>query len=222
MVQNILAISLHVGRHARPGFRLGVGHDLQARASQHRLHGSMIGDPPVGWISSVFLLDKVHAGEVRVFKNVFVPEMVVVFQSRTGKRASNHGLEDQFTAHFLDHLIQGIERITQMIEDPHEEDIIEPAGNSIDIINRAFVELDLQLQHLRGKLGLAEITVVHIHRQHPARAPLFQFERVEASIAAQVEHRGPRHIFRKDLGHILPFHFRKIAKEMSGGGLNAF
>src|SRR5581483_7951930 len=157
-----------------------------------------------------------------IFKDFFVPEVVVIFQDGAGQRAANHGLEDQFAPHLLDDLIKSKERIAQVIEDPHKENVVESSWNFIDVINGELLELDLQFEHLGGKFCLVKIPVVNVHGQHPLRAALFQLDRVKTPIASQVEHGGAREIFGKNMSYVFPFHLGKIPQKMVGRRLNAF
>ncbi len=75
-----------------------------------------------------------------------------------------------------------------MVKNPHKQNVIELAGNGINIIDGTLGKFDLQTQHLRSKTRLLKITVVHINAQNAAGAPLLEFNGMEAAIAADIEH----------------------------------
>src|SRR5215813_2245688 len=75
VVQNVLAVPGDMRRLADPGFLLRMGRDCQARTAQHCFHGSAIGDPPVGGIARILVLNKVHAGKVPITEDFCVPKM---------------------------------------------------------------------------------------------------------------------------------------------------
>src|SRR5262249_10379684 len=91
VVQNIPAVFLgDLGGSADPSFLLRMRPDLQPGAAQHRLHGAVVGNPPVRGVARIFLLDKVHAGKIRPGEDFGVPEMIIIAQVRAGERAANH------------------------------------------------------------------------------------------------------------------------------------
>src|SRR5215472_7292227 len=132
----------------------------------------MIWYPPVGGIARIFLLNEVHAGEIRIAEDFCIPEMIIVAQLRTAKGTANHGLENQSSFDFLDDFVQGVKRVAQVIEDSHEQHIVKLAGYRVNIIDRTLGKLDLQVQYLGRKARLLQITIIHINPKHPAGATL--------------------------------------------------
>src|SRR6266481_4524473 len=115
MVQNVFAVPLHMLRRAQPGLAFGMGQNSQPRTAKHRLHGAMIGNPPVGRIASIIFLDEIHTRKCRIGKDLLVPKMVVITEFGAGERAANHGLEDKPAVYLYlaDDLVQSIERIAK-------------------------------------------------------------------------------------------------------------
>src|SRR5579859_2179019 len=178
MVQNVFAVPLYMFGRAQPGLAFGMGQNSQSRTAKHRLYGAMIGNPPVGGIFRIIFLYEIHAGERRVGEDLLVPKMVVVTEFGAGKRTANHRLKDKPAAsfYFLDDLVQSVEWITEMIEKPHEQDIIELSGYLVHVINRALLKFDIQAQHLCGKGCLAEIAIIHVHAENATGISLPEFE----------------------------------------------
>src|SRR5579864_673881 len=132
----------------------------------------MIGDPPVGGISRIILFNKVHTGKIRVLENLHVPEMIILPQLRAGEGAANHCLEYQTSSDLLNDLVKREQGIAQMVKNSHKQDEIELPRNCIHVIDGAFGKFDVQLQHLRGKARLLQVTVVHIDAKNAAGASL--------------------------------------------------
>ena len=167
-------------------------HDLQPGAAQHGFGGGPVGNPPVRLVVGVAVLDEVHLRKIGVAENILVPEVVVLVPLAHLLGAANHGLKEQPAAHLLDHFVQGIKRIAQVVEDAHEDHVVELAGKLVDVVHRALLELDLQPQGRGGKAGLIEITVVNVHAEHPSGAALLHLDGIEAAVAADIEHAGAR------------------------------
>src|SRR5262249_5756152 len=136
------------------------------------------------------LLDKVHAGKIRPGEDFGVLEMIIVAQVRAGERAANHSLENQTAFDLLDHFVQRIQGIAQVVEDSHEQNVVKLSGNGINIIDGTLGKFDLQSKHLRGKAGLLEIAIIHVKSQHPAGAPLLERNGMEAAVTADIQHAG--------------------------------
>src|SRR5579872_3694983 len=170
----------------RPRSPLRMVHDLQPGTAQHGLHGAVIGNPPVRGITGILLLNEVHAGKIQIVEDLFVPEVVVLFQRGTIQGTADHRLENQFASYLLDDFVQRVKRITQMIENTHEQDVVKLARNAVCIIDGTLFKFDVQTQHAGRKAGLIEIAVVHIHGQHAAGPASLHLNGVEAPIATQV------------------------------------
>src|ERR1041385_5628420 len=104
----------------------------------------MIGNPPVGGIACIILFNEVHAREIRILEYLHVPEMIILAQLRTDKRATDHGLEYQAATDLFDDFIESEQRIAQMIENPHKQHKIKLSGDGIYVINRAFGKFNIQ------------------------------------------------------------------------------
>ncbi len=58
-----------------------------------------------------------------------------------------------------------------------------------DVIDRELAELDLEPADAGGEAGLRQVVVVEIDAEHPLGPAPFHLDRVEAAVAADVEHR---------------------------------
>ena len=57
-----------------------------------------------------------------------------------------------------------------------------------DAVHVELAQLDLEPEHARGEPGLREVARGAVDRDHARRAPALHLERVEAGVAADVEH----------------------------------
>src|SRR5437764_5740833 len=57
-------------------FGLGVNDNLEPGAAQHRLRAGAVGDPPVGRITAILVLDAVHARAAGPLEDVRLPEVI--------------------------------------------------------------------------------------------------------------------------------------------------
>src|SRR5579864_4491137 len=196
-----------------------MGLDLETGAAQHGFHCAAVGDPPVGLIAGVFVLDEVHAREVGLPENVLVPELVVLLQLRGGQGAAHHGLKNQLSTDLGDDLVESEKGVTQVVKHPHKQHVIKLSGKLIHVINRALSELDVQVQDFGSKAPLAEVTIINVQSYNPAGATSFKLQTVETGVAPDVEHGGSGEIPGYFGGNLLPFHAGEIAqKVMRGGG----
>jgi hypothetical protein len=123
-------------------------------------------------------------------------------------------LKDQLPAHFLDNAVQGVQRIAEVIEDAHEEHVIEFAGNDVGLIDRHLEKLDVQLQRGGGKAGLAQVAVVEIDSDHTGGVALFHLDGIKTGVTSQVEHRRAGKILGQGGAQVLPLYVGIIAQEM--------
>ena len=68
-----------------------------------------------------------------------------------------------------------------------------------DAIDGEIVKLNVHAAHLRRKTSLFEILFVSIDPHNAARATLFHLDRVEAAVAADVEHGFAMQVLRQGL-----------------------
>src|SRR5450432_4334067 len=130
-INSILGYSLW---QADPRFDFRMRFDFQTGTPQHGFHPTMIRYPPVRWIIGIGFLDEKHSRKIALVKDIFVPEVVIVFQLRAGQRTADHRLKNQAAAHLLNHFIESQQRIPQVIEDSHEQHVIKLPGNLVYVI----------------------------------------------------------------------------------------
>src|SRR5258706_7309373 len=83
-----------------------------------------------------------------------------------------------------------------------------------DVVDRQMAEFDIQRRHLGGEARLREVGVVAIDAEHaPGAAPL-EFHRIEAGIAADIEHALVGEILRNGVREAAPLDRWVVAQEM--------
>ena len=103
-----------------------------------------------------------------------------------------------------------------MIKDTHEQYVIKLSGQSVHVINRTLLDIQVDAQGLGGKPRLIQIAVIDINSQHPAGSASLHLDGIEAAVAANVENRGPAQIEGNGVGNLPPFDAGKIAQKMVG------
>ena len=61
-----------------------------------------------------------------------------------------------------------------------------------DVVDRELPELDVEAEHLGGEARLREVILVEIDAEHALGAAPLHLDRVEAAIAADIEHASCR------------------------------
>src|SRR5262249_28034553 len=161
------------------------------------------------------VLNEVHAGEIRAGKNFLVPEVVVLTQLGTHRGTTNHGLKHQPPPYLLDDLVEGVQRIAQMVKHAHEQHVVELSRELIHIVGGVLGKLHAEPKHFRGKTGLAEVAFVNIYSQNPAGAPFLELQAVETGVAANVQNRHPSKVLGDMGGHLFPFDSGKVSQEVT-------
>src|SRR3954447_7047739 len=116
--------------------------DLEAGAAQHRLDAGAIGNPPVGPVVRVLVLDKMQDGVARALKLIRAPEVIVLLQRQMGGASPLHGLEDQDSAgHMLVDEIERKERMAQVVENAEEQNDVELFPQCANVVDRHAAEL---------------------------------------------------------------------------------
>src|SRR5438067_1273646 len=77
-----------------------------------------------------------------------------------------------------------------MVKHAQEQNQIEFFRELIDLIDIQLPELDIEAGHLRRKSRLCEVPRVRIDAEYARGASPFHLQRIEAGIAADIEH-GP-------------------------------
>ena len=76
-------------------------------------------------------------------------------------------------------------------------------------------------EHLGGEPGLRQVVLVEVDAEHAARAAPLHLDRIEAAIAADIEHALAGEIGRERVGEACPFDAGVIAQEMLRRRLHA-
>ena len=72
--------------------------------------------------------------------------------------------------------------------------------SAADVVDGQMAELDVEPGHLGGEAGLRKVVVVEIDAEHARGAAPLHLDRVEAAIAADVEHALAAEIGRNGVG----------------------
>src|SRR4051812_29008805 len=110
--------------------------------------------------------------------------------------------------------IERQERMAQVVKNAHEEHHIKPLVEASNIEDGELSKLDVMSCHLRGKARLSQIHIIKIDPDDPAGAALLHLDGIEASVAADIEHRLAGQILWNCVGEALPFDGGIIAEEM--------
>src|SRR4051794_1657472 len=84
---------------ANENLRFRLIDNLKTGAPEHRRGAGAIGNPPVGGISGVTLLDEIHFGVAGLIEDVCLPEIIVIADRGNFFTAALHRLEDEQVAH---------------------------------------------------------------------------------------------------------------------------
>jgi len=194
--------------------------DLQPRAAQHRFGGRTVGNPPVRLILRVATFHEVHCGIVRIEEDLGVPEVIVFLPLLHVRRAPQHGLKHQaaLAVHFLDYFVEGEEGISQVVKQAHEKHIIKLSRDALNVVHGALLELDIQLERLRRKACLVQVTLAYVNTKHAISAPAFRLDRIEAAVAANIQNRSSPQVLRQRMRDVSPLDVWKVAQEMVRSG----
>jgi hypothetical protein len=117
--------------------------------------------------------------------------------------------------------VEGQQRMAQMIEHAHEEHDVEALAQGTDVVDRELAELDVLARHFGREARLREVALVEIDAEHARGAALLHLDRVEAAVAADVEHGLAREVLRDRVREAAPFDGGVVAEEMVRGGPGA-
>src|SRR5207248_336450 len=98
-----------------------------------------VGNPPVGLVAGVTVLDEIHTRKTLIEKDVAFVERVVVSEFPDVPATAFHRLEEQPLFDELRNSFQRVEWMTQVIEHAHENDEVEPLAlnDFVDVIDVA-------------------------------------------------------------------------------------
>src|SRR5581483_5089615 len=180
----------------------------------HCLGRGPVRNPPVRRVAGVAVLDEIHLRKVGIAEDLLVPEVIIRIRRPGIFRSATHGLENQRFPHLLDDFIQREERITQVIENSHEEDVVELPREGVDFVDRALFKLDWESERLRCESRLVQITIVHIDAEHAFCPALLHLDGIKPAVASDVEHRRAAKV-GWDCGlNMLPLDIREVAEKM--------
>src|SRR3546814_4721373 len=77
------------------------------------------------------------------------------------------------------------QRVTQMVENAHEQHQVEAFAQSRNIVDGHLPKLDIGVVDLRHQLRLRQIAGIAVDGHDPGCAPAFHLQRVEASIRSE-------------------------------------
>ena len=111
--------------------------------------------------------------------------------------------------------------MAQMVEHAEKQHDIESLFQSGEIVDGELQEFDLDADDLCGKAGLPEIGPIDIDTEHARRTAPLHLDRVEAAVAADIEHGSAAQIGRQRMPKAAPFHRRVVAEKMLRSGRNS-
>ena len=163
--------------------------DREAGTAQHGFRARAVGNPPVGRVVRVLVLDEVHHRVAWRVELLLLPELIVPRDLPRLGGAAQHRLEYEHVADdVLVENVQREERVAEVIEDAHEEHEIEPLAEGGQLVHRHLAEFDARPGDFGRKAGLREIPVVGVDAEDPGGAAPLHLDGIEAGIAADVEH----------------------------------
>ncbi len=120
-------------------------------------------------------------------------------------------------------LVQQVEReqrMAQVVEHAQEQHDVEALAERGNVVDGELAELDLGAADLGGEARLGEVAFVGVDSHHAVRAAPLHLDRVEAGVAADIEHGLAAQVRRERVGEVTPLDGGVVAQEMVGRGLN--
>src|SRR5215213_11950322 len=123
--------------------------DLKSGTPQHSFKTSTIRNPPIRRIVCKSLFDKIHAGKPLVLEHVVFPEREIRRKFHALLRATQHRLHVELIADdvFMEQ-IESEQRVSQVVQDTHEQHEIEPLAKLTNAIDGKIAKLNLRAIHL--------------------------------------------------------------------------
>ena len=205
-----------LGAAADVDLRLRVLEDREAGAPQHRLGGGGVRRPPVGRVAGVAVLDEVQLRIAGPVELRLLEEVVVLGDRLDLGRAALHALEDQQVAR--DVLVDQVERqqrMAQVVEHAEEQARRRSARRARRRRRPRACGTRCPARSPRRRSAPAPDSG---RRSRPRRtrvgaAPL-HLDRVEAGVAADVEHGPAAEVGRHRMGEAPPLHRRIVVQEV--------
>ena len=133
-----------------------------------------------------------------------------------------HRLEQQHVVRdVLADQVEREQRVAQVVEHAHEDHEVEALAQRRDVVDRQVAELDAPslagpAQRLGRQPRLRQIALVAVDAEHPRRAAPLHLDRVEAGVAADVEHALAGHVGGQRVGEAGELEVGIVAQEMIG------
>src|SRR5205085_1225088 len=168
-------------------------------------------------------LDEIHQRISIALEDRVIPERIVVRDAGHVAAAALHALKNHHVTHHR--VVQDVEReqrVAEVIEHAHEDDHVELLAEFADIVDIHFAELDVVVaDDAGGEAALFEIRLIAVDGYDARGAALLHLDRVEAGVAADIEHRLAGQVGRNGVREVLPFDVWIVAEKMVGRRLHA-
>jgi hypothetical protein len=202
-------------------FRLGL--DTKAGGAKHGFDASPIGNPPVGLVVGVAVLDEVHLGVAGLVEGRRSVEVVVRLGTYDVAAAALHTLEEhQVSGYVFMDEVESEEGVAEVIKDTHEDDEVEGFAESRDIPDSETAELDVDALDLGGEAGLAEVMFVRVDAEDAGGSASLHIQRVETGVAADIKDSLAGQVGGDGMAEARELSLRIVAQEVIGCCLNAF
>ncbi len=104
--------------------------------------------------------------------------------------------------------------MAKVVEHTHEEDEVELLADAVDVVDVHLGELDLDADDARREARLLEVGLIGVDAEHARGAAALHLDRVEAAVAADVEHSLAAQVARERVLEALELDARIVAEEM--------
>ncbi len=195
--------------------------DGEARAPEHGLSAGPVRNPPVRRVGRVAVLDEVEHRIAGLLEVRRLAEVVIRRRTADVRRAPQHGLKhERLTDSVFVQDVEREQRMPQVVQDAHEEHQIESLLERGQVVDGHLAQIDVEPGNLRGQPGLREVPRVAVDAEHAVGAAPLHLERVEACVAAYVQHRAAAQVCRDGMGEPPPLHGWVIAQKVGRGRLD--
>jgi hypothetical protein len=201
-------------------FRLGL--DTKAGGAKHGFDASSVGNPPVGLVVGVAVLDEVHLGVAGLVEGSRGVKVVVGLGTYDVAAAALHTLEEhQVSGYVLMDEVESEEGMAEVIKNTHEDDQIEGFAKSGNIPDGETAKLDVDILDLGSEAGLAEVMFVRIDAEDAGGSASLHLERVETGVAADIKDSLAGEVGGDGVAEARELSLRIVAQEVIGRCLNA-
>src|SRR5437764_8536631 len=135
--------------------------DFKTRTAQHGLRAGQVGNPPIGGVFGITVLDEIHSWKTGPLENRCLVKGIVVLEWLAFSTASHQRLEyEQILDHVLMQQIEREQRMSQVIQHPHEENDVKLLLELRYIIDGHLPEFDIAVLDLGGKARLGQVIFI--------------------------------------------------------------